>query len=186
MDPKTRIPVSISRTYSGIVPFWKMENFRNTFWKTGKIQKHVPETGKICALRSGNRKISVTRSRNRKISVTRPRNRKISVTRPRNRKISVTRPRNRKNFQKMFWKLEKFSNYSIDTVRDWLWILVALGWNWFIYKNFRSRTNLWILKCVPLYVQYIFLFTWNQFVKTQMCLQKPKTVQIWKSCKHSQ
>ena len=47
MDLETRILVSITRKYSGIVPFWKMEIFMKCVLETGKITEEVLETGKI-------------------------------------------------------------------------------------------------------------------------------------------
>ena len=61
MDLETRILVSISRKYSGIVPFWKMEIFMKCVLETGKITEEVLETGKIPKYVLENRKNSEKR-----------------------------------------------------------------------------------------------------------------------------
>ena len=104
MDLETGIPISISRTYSRIVPFGKMEKFPECVPETGKIPEHVMETG--------------TRS--------------VNLT---NFCITFRKP---ENFRNTSQKSEKFPETGkklqtvLDTVRAWLWILVALGWNRFV------------------------------------------------------
>ena len=66
MHPETGIPVSISRTYSDIVPFWKMGIFPEFILETRKIPEQVLETGKIPEQVLENQKNSQTRSGNRK------------------------------------------------------------------------------------------------------------------------
>ena len=82
---------------------------RNTFWKLEKFPHYIPETGKYSGTRSGNLKISITPPRTRNMS-----EKQEHV--PETRKISVS----------LSSKLEKNVLIILDTVHDWLWILVAI------------------------------------------------------------
>ena len=132
MDPGTGILVSISRTFSGIVPFWKLEivpecvletvkilehvmmdNSKNStsHFETGKILEHVPETRIIPEHFPKNWKNSRTCSGNWKIP-------------------EQTHSRNRKNIQEHVLETGKFPSRNrtknlitiLNVIRDWMWM----------------------------------------------------------------
>ena len=126
MDPETGIPVKISRTYSGIVPFRKLEVVPEYVPETGKIPEHVLESGKISPHIPEIGKIPKHVPETGII----PETGKFPEHVPETGKIpEQTHSGNRKTFRNTFRKLENFRNiqkrnkkftlYSIlDVVRD--------------------------------------------------------------------
>ena len=169
------IPVSISRTYSRIVPFWKLEIVPRCVPETGKIPKHVLETGKIPhhILETG--KVPHLFPKTGKILEHIPETRTIPEHIPKTGKIvqetikisEQTRSGNRK--QKNFRYASRNGTRNLLTILNVViecgyWLLLC-GWNWFVcLPTFQIRFqnySLDIKMCIILYVQYILLFTSN-------------------------